>query len=106
VVHRAQPPAVAVRLLPALRLLHDELGVEVPAEVLERLHEVPVPLPVQDRWATDRRLRRGDRLFLYRSVTRAEGRRPSMREYARLRRQDRTDPERPDGPAGEPVELH
>ncbi|OWY62352.1 hypothetical protein B7486_58900, partial [cyanobacterium TDX16] len=89
VLRRSAPPAVAVRLLPAVRLLRDQLGVEVPDEVVEHLTAVDVPLPVQVRWAADRRFRRGDRLFLYRSVTRSEGRRPSLAEYARLRRSDR-----------------
>jgi hypothetical protein len=89
VLRRSEPPAVAVRLLPGLHLLCDELAVDVPHEVLERLAAVEVPLPAQVRWAAERRFGRGDRLFLYRSVTRAEGRRPSLAEYARLRRADR-----------------
>jgi hypothetical protein len=93
VVRRASPPAVAVRVLPALRLVAAELDVPVPGEVLVALEQVEVPLAVQVRWAADRRFRRGDRLTLYRSVTKAEGRRPSLVGYARLRRADRADPD-------------
>lgn len=92
VVRRSEPPAAAVRMAPALRLLRDELAVDVPRDVLEHLAAVPVPATVRLRWAGDRRFRRGDRFFLYRSVTEAAGRRPSLREYARLRNQDRRTP--------------